>query len=160
VFLELVARADAVLENFRPGVLERLGCAYAALAGANPRVVLCSVPAYGQGGPYRDWPAFDLALQAMRDAMSVTGVPAAPILSRDRVLVDPQVRHRDMVVDLCHLVHGPISTPGTPLKVDGARRLAPSPPPRLGEHTDEVLAGIGGYPSAPIAELRATGVAK
>ena len=78
VFLDLVRVADVVLENFRPGVLERLGCAYAALATVNPRVVLCSISAYGQTGPYSDWPAFDLALQAMGGAMSLTGEPGGP----------------------------------------------------------------------------------
>ena len=314
VFLDLVRVADVVLENFRPGVLERLGCAYAALATVNPRVVLCSISAYGQTGPYSDWPAFDLALQAMGGAMSLTGepggppvrmglpmadlagglfgafavagallrrertgagahvdlslldcqvslltyiaqyfltdgrvpgpmgsrhasvapyqalatrdghlivavfaekfwggfcravahpewaddprfatnrdrvrhretlealigaafggrttdewlarlhaegVPAAPVLSVDRVLADQQVRHRDMVVELRHPAHGPTPTLGTPLKVDGASRLEPAPPPRLGEHTDEVLAGTLAYSGARIAELRAAGV--
>ena len=62
--------ADVVWENFRPGVMERLGCDYATLAAVNPRLIMCSISAYGQDGPYRDWPAFDLALQAMGGAMS------------------------------------------------------------------------------------------
>src|SRR6266446_6377309 len=65
VFYDLVRRADVVWENFRPGVMERLGCAYSKLWSLNQRVILCSISAYGQEGPYRDWPAFDLALQAM-----------------------------------------------------------------------------------------------
>jgi len=314
VFLDLVRTADVVLENFRPGVLERLGCAYPALAAVNPRVVLCSISAYGQEGPYRDWPAFDLALQAMGGAMSLTGepggpparmglpmgdlagglfgafaiagallrrartgagahldlslldcqvslltyiaqyfwadgrtpgplgsrhasvvpyqalatqdghlivavfaekfwagfcraaehpewaddprfaanrdrvrhrgtleplieaafrarptaewlarlhaegVPAAPILPVDRVLADPQVRLRGMVAEMRHPVHGPIPTLGTPVKADGAAPFEPAPPPRLGQHTDEVLAGTLAYSRARIAELRAAGV--
>jgi crotonobetainyl-CoA:carnitine CoA-transferase CaiB-like acyl-CoA transferase len=78
VFLDLVARADVVWENFRPGVMGRLGVDYAALAMANPRLVMCSISAYGQDGPYRDWPAFDLALQAMGGAMSLTGPEGGP----------------------------------------------------------------------------------
>src|SRR5207248_11137411 len=73
VFLDLVAQADVVWENFRPGVMPRLGLGYDALAALNPRIVMCSLSAYGQEGPYRDWPAFDLALQAMGGAMSITG---------------------------------------------------------------------------------------
>src|SRR5256712_894031 len=73
VFLDLVAQADVVWENFRPGVMARLGLGYAALSTVNPRLVMCSLSAYGQDGPYRDWPAFDLALQAMGGAMSITG---------------------------------------------------------------------------------------
>src|SRR5436309_12283154 len=75
VFLDLVRRADIVWENFRPGVMERLGCGYETLAALNSRVILCSISAYGQDGPYREWPAFDLALQAMGGAMSITGEP-------------------------------------------------------------------------------------
>src|SRR5581483_9007971 len=78
VFLDLVRAADVVWENFRPGVLARLGCEYARLREVNPRVILCSISAYGQAGPYRDWPAFDLALQAMGGAMSLTGEPGRP----------------------------------------------------------------------------------
>ena len=73
VFLDLAAKADIVWENFRPGIMERLGLHYAALTAANPGIVMCSISAYGQDGPYRDWPAFDLALQAMGGAMSLTG---------------------------------------------------------------------------------------
>jgi crotonobetainyl-CoA:carnitine CoA-transferase CaiB-like acyl-CoA transferase len=65
--------SDVVWENFRPGVMARLGCAPATLRELNPRLVVCSVSAFGQDGPYREWPAFDLALQAMGGAMSLTG---------------------------------------------------------------------------------------
>jgi formyl-CoA transferase/CoA:oxalate CoA-transferase len=75
VFGDLVRTADVVWENFRPGIMGRLGWDYAALAAVNPRIVLCSISAYGQDGPYRDWPAFDLALQAMGGGMSLTGEP-------------------------------------------------------------------------------------
>jgi glutaryl-CoA transferase len=75
LLLELAGAADVVWENFRPGVMARLGCDYPRLAAANPRAILCSISAYGQAGPYRDWPAFDLALQAMGGAMSLTGEP-------------------------------------------------------------------------------------
>ncbi len=78
VFLDLVRHADVVWENFRPGVLAKLGCDYAALSTVNRRLVMCSISAYGQEGPYRDRPAFDLALQAMGGAMSVTGEADRP----------------------------------------------------------------------------------
>src|SRR5262245_21545167 len=73
VFLELARVADVVWDNFRPGILERLGCGHARLREMNPRLVCCSISAFGQDGPYRDWPAFDLALQAMGGGMSITG---------------------------------------------------------------------------------------
>ena len=314
VFYDLVRRADVVWENFRPGVMERLGCAYSKLWSLNQRVILCSISAYGQEGPYRDWPAFDLALQAMAGAMSITGepgrapvrmglpmgdltggifgafavagalfrrertgegahldlslldcqvslltyiaqyfwtngrvpgplgsshasvvpyqalatrdghlvvavfaekfwsgfcrvvehpewerdlrfgtnrdrvanrgvlvplieaafrrrttddwlarlgaegVPGAPIRSVDRVLADPQVRQRGMVLETAHPVHGKLPALGTPVKVDGAMGLETAPPPTLGEHTDAVLGGVLEYSAARIAELRAAGV--
>ncbi len=314
VFLDLARAADVVWENFRPGVLARLGCAYATLAAVNPRLVMCSVSAYGQDGPYRDWPAFDLALQAMGGAMSLTGepggrpvrmglpmgdlaggilgalavaaalfrrqttgqgahidlslldcqaslltylaqyywadgrapgpqgsghasvvpyqalatgdghlvvavfaekfwggfcravehpqwehdprfatnrervahrellmsqveavfrarttdewlarlhaegVPATPILTVDRVLADPQVRLRQMVVELRHPQLGPIPTLGTPIKVEGEMGLTAAPPPELGEHTEAVLTGLLKYPGPRISELRRAGV--
>jgi len=313
VFLDLAAQADVVWENFRPGVMERLGLGYAALSTVNPRLVMCSLSAYGQDGPYRDWPAFDLALQAMGGAMSITGeagggpvrmglpmgdlagglfgafsvagallrrartglgahvdlslldcqvsllsylaqyfwtdgvvpqpmgtahasvvpygtlatrdghlivavferfwpafcraaahaewtadprfaanadrvanraalmaliehafaerttaewlerlhaegVPATPIQTVDRVLSDPQVRHRGMVAEVEHPRHGRLPTLGTPIKLDDATRFAPAPPPRLGQHTDEVLATLLKYPGERIDALRREGV--
>jgi crotonobetainyl-CoA:carnitine CoA-transferase CaiB-like acyl-CoA transferase len=316
VFLDLAAEADVVWENFRPGVMERLGVSYATLASVNPRLVMCSISAYGQDGPYRDWPAFDLALQAMGGAMSVTGeaagrpvrmglpmgdlsggmfgafavagalfrrertgqgahvdlslldcqvslltymaqyfwtdgrvprplgsghasvvpygalatrdghlivaifaekfwggfcravehseweqdprfavnrdrvanrtalmervesvfrerstddwlarlhaagVPAAPILPVDRVLSDPQVRHRRMVVPLEHPRQGTLSTLGTPIKIDGELEAPLAPPARLGEHTDEVLRELLKYPAERIAALRREGIVR
>ena len=313
VFHDLVRHADVVWENFRPGVMERLGCGYAELSALNPRLVMCSISAYGQTGPYRDWPAFDLALQAMGGAMSVTGepgrsparmglpmgdlagglfgafavagalfrrqatgagahvdlslldcqvslltymaqyfwtdgrvpgpmgsshasvvpyqalatrdghlivavfaekfwagfcraagrpawasegrfatnrdrvahreelvglvaerfaedttdawlarlqaegVPAAPIQSIDRVLDDPQVKHREMVVQMDHPRHGTLPTLGTPIKTDGALGLDVTPPARLGEHTDGVLRGLLGYSPERVAALRRSG---
>ncbi len=313
VFHDLVRHADVVWENFRPGIMARLGCDYGTLSSANPMIVVCSISAYGQSGPYRDWPAFDLALQAMGGAMSVTGepgrpparmglpmgdlsgglfgalavagalfrreltgkgthidlslldcqvslltymaqyfwtdgrvpgpmgsshasvvpyqalatrdghlivavfaekfwggfcraagrpewehdprfatnrdrvgrrdeltaliaacfaedttdawlarlqaegVPAAPIQTIDRVLVDSQVKHREMVTVMDHPVHGPLPTLGTPIKVDGALGLHVVPPPRLGQHTDDVLGRLLGYPPDRIAALRRAG---
>jgi crotonobetainyl-CoA:carnitine CoA-transferase CaiB-like acyl-CoA transferase len=73
VLHDLCRVSDVVWENFRPGVMARLGCAPALLRELNPRLVVCSISAFGQDGPYREWPAFDLALQAMGGAMSLTG---------------------------------------------------------------------------------------
>ena len=316
VFLDLAAQTDVVWENFRPGVMERLGLAYATLAGVNPGLIQCSISAYGQDGPYRDWPAFDLALQAMGGAMSLTGeeggrpvrmglpmgdlaggmfgafavagalfrrsrtgqgahvdlslldcqvslltyiaqyfwadgrvpgrmgsghasvvpyqalatrdghlivavfaekfwagfcralgrseweadarfasnrqrlahrdvlmplvetvfrerttedwlarlhaagVPAAPILTVDRVLADPQVRHRRMVVDVEHPRHGTLPTLGTPIKVDGATDLPVTAAPGLGQHTDALLTGLLKYPAERLAALRRDGVVR
>ena len=309
VFLDLVRHADVVWENFRPGIMQRLGCDHAVLSALNPRIVHCAISAYGQAGPYRDWPAFDLALQAMGGGMSVTGepggrpvrmglpmgdlaggmfgafavaaalarrgqtgqgayldlslldcqvslltylaqyywtdgrvpgpqgsahasvvpyqalatrdghlivavfaekfwkgfcaavdrpewqgdprfatnrarvanrgalvpqveavfghhttaewlarlhdqgVPAAPILAVDRVLIDDQLRLREMVTEVRHPDLGTLPTLGTPIKVDGRMGLHLAPPPRLGEHTEAVLREVAGYAPERIAEL-------
>jgi crotonobetainyl-CoA:carnitine CoA-transferase CaiB-like acyl-CoA transferase len=313
VFHDLCRVADVVWENFRPGVLARLGCAPETLRAINPRLVVCSISAFGQEGPYRDWPAFDLALQAMGGGMSITGeegrpparmglpmgdlaggmfgalavagallrraqtgegaaidlslldcqvslltyvaqyfwadgripgrigsghasvvpyqaftssdgflvvavfaekfwagfcraiqrpdltadprfatngarvehrtelvpilatvfstratadwlarlhaagVPAAPINRVDEVLADPQVRLREMVVELNHPRLGALPTLGTPIKASGAPPFQPAAPPTLGEDTDRLLADLLGYPAERIATLRRAG---
>ncbi|MBI2461207.1 MAG: CoA transferase [Candidatus Rokubacteria bacterium] len=80
VFYDLVRVADVVWDNFRPGVMERLICDHETISQINEKIITCSLSAYGQEGPYRDWPAFDLALQAMGGAMSLTGEEGRPPL--------------------------------------------------------------------------------
>lgn len=70
---ELAAHADIVVENFRPGVAKRLGVDYERLSKTNPRLIGCSVSGFGQDGPYRDKPAYDMVVQAMAGVMSLTG---------------------------------------------------------------------------------------
>jgi CoA:oxalate CoA-transferase len=65
IVLDLVRRADIVLEAFRPGVAARLGLDYATLKAANPKIIVCSISGFGQDGPYRDRPAYDIVVQAM-----------------------------------------------------------------------------------------------
>jgi crotonobetainyl-CoA:carnitine CoA-transferase CaiB-like acyl-CoA transferase len=76
VVKRLVAKADVVWENFRPGVMERLGLGYETLAAINPRLVYCAVSGFGHTGPERTTAAFDGKLQAMSGIMSITGDPA------------------------------------------------------------------------------------
>jgi len=310
VFHDLCRVSDVVWENFRPGVMARLGCAPETLRQLNPRLVVCSISAFGQEGPYREWPAFDLALQAMGGAMSLTGeagrpparmglpmgdlaggmfgalavasalfrrtqtgegthfdlslldcqvslltyvaqyfwadsrvpgrvgsghasvvpyqafptrdghvvvavfaekfwtafcraierpelaadsrfdsnpkrverreelvplleaiflrwsttewlarlqregVPAAPINTVDRVVADPQVLLREMVVDLEHPTLGTLNTLGTPVKAAGAPAFHPLAPPALGEHTEPILRDLLGYAPERIDVLR------
>lgn len=76
----LVRDADVLLENNRPGVMDRLGLGYDALSEINPRLLYCSISAYGQSGPRSREGGFDLTLQAMSGLMSVTGEPGgAPV---------------------------------------------------------------------------------
>ena len=82
LFRRLVAGADVVIEAYRGGVAERLGVDYAALASDNPRLVYCSLSAFGPEGPWRDKPGLDMLVQAMGGLMSVTGEPdRAPVLT-------------------------------------------------------------------------------
>lgn len=74
-FRRLVASAHVVVENFRPGVMDRLGLGYAALVPHNPTLVYCAISGFGQDGPLRDLPAYDQIIQGMAGVMSVTGAP-------------------------------------------------------------------------------------
>ncbi len=72
-FLRMVERCDVVLENFRPGTLEKLGIDYEAARKRNPGIIYCSISGFGQDGPYRDRPALDLIVQAESGMISATG---------------------------------------------------------------------------------------
>ncbi len=74
----LVREADVLIENNRPGVMDRLGVGYAALAAIRPALVFCSISAYGQTGPRAQEGGFDLTIQAMSGIMSVTGEAGRP----------------------------------------------------------------------------------
>ncbi|MEK6712395.1 MAG: CoA transferase [Nitrospinota bacterium] len=78
VFLDLTARADALIANFRPGTLDRLGLGFQALKERNPGIILVDSSGYGEGGPWRDHTAFDLVLQGVSGHMSITGEPGRP----------------------------------------------------------------------------------
>lgn len=78
LFIELVRQFDVVLENYAPGVMDRLGLGAETLRAANPRLVYASASGYGTWGPDRDRLAMDLTIQATSGAMSVTGWPDRP----------------------------------------------------------------------------------
>jgi CoA:oxalate CoA-transferase len=80
VFLALVRRGDVLVENFRPGTLERLGLGYESLREVNPRLVYAAVSGFGHTGPWSVRPAYDLIVQALGGLMSVTGPPGGPAL--------------------------------------------------------------------------------
>jgi crotonobetainyl-CoA:carnitine CoA-transferase CaiB-like acyl-CoA transferase len=80
IFLDLVGEADALIENFRPGVMTRLGLGYETLAARNPRLVYCAISGFGATGPWAERPAYDQIVQGLSGAMSVTGDPeTAPL---------------------------------------------------------------------------------
>lgn len=73
VFLKLVERADVLVENFRPGVMARLGFAYETLSARNPRLVYCAISGFGQTGPDAHKPAYDQIIQGLSGVMAVNG---------------------------------------------------------------------------------------
>jgi CoA:oxalate CoA-transferase len=79
-FLDLVATADALIENFRPGVMDRLGLGYERLREVRPDLIYCAISGFGQTGPMRDNPAYDQIIQGLSGIMSITGTPeTAPL---------------------------------------------------------------------------------
>lgn len=75
VFRKLVRTADVLVENFRPGVMKRLGLGYEELLAENPKLIYCAISGFGQTGPLRDLPAYDQIIQGMSGVMSITGAP-------------------------------------------------------------------------------------
>jgi crotonobetainyl-CoA:carnitine CoA-transferase CaiB-like acyl-CoA transferase len=73
VFRKLVQSADVLVENFRPGVMQRFGLGFETLKVENPRLIYCAISGFGQDGPLRDLPAYDQIIQGMSGMMSITG---------------------------------------------------------------------------------------
>jgi crotonobetainyl-CoA:carnitine CoA-transferase CaiB-like acyl-CoA transferase len=120
ILRDLVKTADFVLENFRPGTIERMGFGYDELKKLKPDIILLSVSGFGQYGPYRDLPAYDPLGQAMSGLMMLTGQPVGTPIGTASSIVDrytalhatigalAALRHRDQtgegqVVDVCLL---------------------------------------------------------
>lgn len=78
IFLDLVRKSDVVVENFRPGTMEKLGLGPDVLEEVNPQIVYAAISGFGHFGPYRDLPGYDIIGQAMGGIMSVTGWPGGP----------------------------------------------------------------------------------
>lgn len=88
IIKRLVAEADVVTENFRPGVMERLGLGYDALSAINPRIIYCSVSGFGHTGPDRKEPGYDGRIQAMSGIMAMTGHPGGDPLRAGFAICD------------------------------------------------------------------------
>jgi CoA:oxalate CoA-transferase len=85
---ELAARVDVVVENFRPGVAARLGLGAETLRKASPRLIYCSISGFGQEGPFKDLPAYDLVVQAMSGLMAATGEDGGAPLKTGESIAD------------------------------------------------------------------------
>ena len=75
---DLIANADVLVQNLAPGATARMGLGYDALSVAHPRLIVCDISGYGNGGPYRDRKAYDLLIQSEAGFLSVTGTPQEP----------------------------------------------------------------------------------
>ncbi|MFJ5265587.1 CaiB/BaiF CoA transferase family protein [Streptomyces sp. NPDC088387] len=85
---ELVAGADVVIESFRPGVMQRLGLDYDSLRENHPSLIYCAISAFGQDGPYKDRPGYDLMVSALGGLMSITGTPGGEPVKTGVALID------------------------------------------------------------------------
>ena len=75
---DLAAKCDILIENYRPGVMNRLGLGYDALKAINPALIYCAISGYGMTGPMKDRPSFDIVLQAMSGALHMNAEPGQP----------------------------------------------------------------------------------
>ncbi|WP_371374218.1 CaiB/BaiF CoA transferase family protein [Sporomusa aerivorans] len=85
---KLIAAADIVVESFKPGTMEKFGLGYKDVKEIKPSVIMCSVSAFGQTGPYRHKPGYDIVAQALSGAMDLTGEPDGPPTRSGLVLAD------------------------------------------------------------------------
>lgn len=85
---EIADRVDVVVENFRPGVAARLGLGAETLRARNPRLIYCSISGFGQEGPFKDLPAYDLVVQAMSGLMAATGEEGGAPLKTGESIAD------------------------------------------------------------------------
>lgn len=88
ILRRLATASDVLIENFRPGTLESMGCSWEVLHELNPRLIVVRISGFGQTGPLAEFPAFDVIAQAMSGLMSVTGAPDAPPTMSGTILVD------------------------------------------------------------------------
>ncbi|MFN4155784.1 MAG: CaiB/BaiF CoA transferase family protein [Paracoccaceae bacterium] len=88
ILLELIDRADVLVENYAPGVMERLGLGPDTVRARNPRIIYASGSGYGKTGPYTSYPAMDLTVQAMSGVMSITGTADGPPLKAGPAICD------------------------------------------------------------------------
>lgn len=117
----LAARADVLIENFRPGELQAFGLDYEAVRKANPGVIYCSVTGYGQTGPYSDRPGYDAMFQAQSGMMNITGlpdgVPGAGPMKTGPSMVDGATGYQATIGILAALLHRHTSGEGQHIDV-------------------------------------------
>jgi CoA:oxalate CoA-transferase len=80
IFERLLDKADAVVENFRPGTMERLGYGWETLHPRYPRLIYAAASGFGHSGPYSHYPSYDMVVQGLGGIMSITGIPDGPLV--------------------------------------------------------------------------------
>ncbi len=149
LLLELVKTADVFLQNYRPGVAERLGVDYATLSAINPRLIYVSMSGYGEDGPYRNYPGQDLLLQGMSGAMMSTGAEGAPPSPAGQYLVDAVTAYSAFEGALAALFHRERTGEGQLVQVNMLDAITTIQMQELSVFT------VGGKPQARSAEPHA-----
>ncbi len=149
LLLELVKTADIFLQNYRPGVAERLGVDYATLSAINPRLIYVSMSGYGEDGPYRSYPGQDLLLQGMSGAMLSSGVEGQPPSAAGQYLVDAVTAYSAFEGALAALFHRERTGEGQLVQVNMLDAIATIQMQELSVFT------VGGKPQTRSAEAHA-----
>jgi crotonobetainyl-CoA:carnitine CoA-transferase CaiB-like acyl-CoA transferase len=149
VLLDLVKEADVFLQNYRPGVAERLGVDYATLSAINPRLIYVSMSGYGEDGPYRAYPGQDLLLQGMSGAMLSAGAEGMPPSPAGQYLVDAVTAYTAFEGALAALFHRERTGEGQLVQVNMLDAITTIQMQELSVFT------VGGKPQARSAEPHA-----
>ncbi|WP_241527170.1 CaiB/BaiF CoA transferase family protein [Sphingomonas turrisvirgatae] len=149
LLLELVKDADVFLQNYRPGVAERLGVDYATLSAINPKLIYVSMSGYGEDGPYRFHPGQDLLLQGMSGAMMSAGSADAPPSAAGQYLVDAITAYSAFEGALAALFHRERTGEGQLVQVNMLDAITTIQMQELSVFT------VGGVPQARSAEPHA-----
>jgi crotonobetainyl-CoA:carnitine CoA-transferase CaiB-like acyl-CoA transferase len=156
----IVARSDVMLENFRPGVIARLGLGYDAVSAFNPRIIFCSVSGYGQHGPYSDWPAIDNIVQATAGMMMLSGDEGEPPVRIGFPIVDTLTGQTAALAILAAIVRQQATGQGDRINVsmfDASLAFMTSAlTPFLVTGTPMLRMGNTGYSGLPTASLFTT----
>ncbi len=149
LLIDMVKNADVFLQNYRPGVAERLGVDYATLSAINPRLIYVSMSGYGEDGPYRDYPGQDLLLQGMSGAMMSTGAAGTPPTAAGQYLVDAITAYTAFEGALAALFHRERTGEGQLVQINMLDAIATIQMQELSVYT------VGNKPQARSAEPHA-----
>lgn len=148
--LALVAEADALVENFRPGVMARLGLDHKLLRAHNPKLVYCAISGFGQTGPLADAPAYDQIIQGMSGLMSITGDQLSAPLRAGHPVADT-VGGMTAAFAVCSALAAPRGSRGCYIDVSMLESMLSS----MGWITSDYL--IAGHEPEPVGNNNATG---